>query len=104
MLKPHYFLRKVFKYNKKVQDNIFKLMCDFISRSDRTSGRRDLSSYLGVDTIKYQERLINPTPVDCITGYIIYNDVSYRSLNNLHNQRLKLGLFKVAGKFLTILN
>ena len=58
-------------------------MCDFGSRLEWRKGRSVISSYLDVETTKYQFRLLNPTPLDCITGYIMEDAVGERDLKRL---------------------
>ena len=50
-------------------------------------GRVD-SSYLDVETTKDQCRLLNPTPLDCIAGYIVDDSVGERALKRLPHIRL----------------
>ena len=52
--------------------------------------KRAVISYIDVDTIKYQYRLINPTPLDCIAGYIIEDGIGDRDLKGLRQRRLNL--------------
>ena len=63
-------------------------MCDFGSREEWRKGRRVVSSYLDVETTKDQCRLINPTPLDCITDYIMDDAVGERALKRLSQIRL----------------
>ena len=51
-------------------------------------GIRVVISYLDVDKTKMQCCLLNPTPLDCITGYIMEDAVYYRSLKRLSQIRL----------------
>ena len=46
------------------------------------------SSYLGVNTRKDQNRLVNPTFLDSTTGYIVEYDVGAKSLKNMPQLRL----------------
>ena len=46
-------------------------------------GRRVVSFYLDVDTTKYEFRLLDNMPLDCIAGYIMEDDVSERALKRL---------------------
>ena len=71
MLKPSHLLTHVLGENRTLQENISKHMCNFGSRVEWREGRIVVSYYLDVDTTKYQCRLLNTTPLDCITGYII---------------------------------
>ena len=63
-------------------------MCNFGSQVEWRKGRRVVSSYLDVETTKDQCRLLNPTPLDCITGYIIDDGVGERDLKRLPQRRL----------------
>ena len=64
-------------------------MCNFGAREECREGRRVVSYYLDGDTTKYQCCLRNPTPLDCITGYIMDDAVSERYLRRLPQIRLK---------------
>ena len=44
--------------------------------------------YIDVDTSKYQYRMINPTLLYCITGYIMEDFVGDRYLKRLTHRRL----------------
>ena len=63
-------------------------MCNFGAREECMEGRRSVSSYLDVETTKDQYRLLNPTPLDCITGYIMEDAVGDRDLKRLPQIRL----------------
>ena len=65
MLKPSHLLTQGFGNNRTAQYKIFKNMCNYGERSEWREEIRVVSSYLGVDTTKYQCRLLNPTPLDC---------------------------------------
>ena len=67
MLKTPFFITKGFKDNKKAKDKLFKNMCSFGARLDWRSRKRVASYYLDVETRKYQDRLLNPNPLDYIT-------------------------------------
>ena len=64
-------------------------MCNFGVRSEYREGIVVVSSYLDVETTKYQCRILNPTPLDCITGYIMEDAVGVRYLKRLPQIRLK---------------
>ena len=51
-------------------------------------GESVMSSYLDVETTKYQCRLHNHTPLYCISGYIMEDAVDERSLKRLPKRRL----------------
>ena len=88
MLKPSKLLTQGFENNRTAQDKLFKHMRNFGSRAEWRKGRRVVSSYLDVETTKDQCRLLNTTPLDCITVYIMYDAVGERSLKRLPNIRL----------------
>ena len=71
MLKPSHLLTQGFGKNRTAQEKLFKHMCNFGSRAEWRKGRSVISYYLDVENTKYQCRLLNTTPLDCITGYII---------------------------------
>ena len=83
MLKPPSLLTQVFNNNKKAQYNIFSHMCSFGSQAEWRNGKRAASSYLDVETIKYQYLLVNSTPLECITGYIMMDSIGDRDLKRL---------------------
>ena len=89
MLKPSHLLTQSFENSTTAQDKLLKHMCNFGARAKWREGRRVVSSYLDVDTTKYQCRLLDPTPLDCITGYIMQDDVGNRYLKRLPQIRLK---------------
>ena len=63
-------------------------MCNFGSQAEWRKGRRVVSSYPNVDTTKDKCRLLNPTPLDYIAGYIMDYAVSERDLKRLPQIRL----------------
>ena len=67
-LKPPPLLTHRFKENNNAQEKFFKHMCIYGEREVWINGRISDSSYLDVDTKKYQYHMINPKPFDCITG------------------------------------
>ena len=88
MLKTPSFLTEGFKDINKAQEKIFKNVCDFVAciawRSKRIASRY----YINVDTIECQEHLLNPIPLECITGYIMEDAVGDRNLNNMPKIRM----------------
>ena len=88
MLKPSRLLTQVFENNIMSQKKLFKHVCNFGARIEWGGGRRVVGSYLGVDTTKNKCCLLNPTPFDCIAGYIMGNSVGDMSLKRLHHRRL----------------
>ena len=88
MLKPSKLLTQGFGENRTSQEKLFKHMCNFVSRSEWRKGRSVISYYLDVETTKYQCRLLNPTPSDCIAGYILEDAVGERALKRLPHRRL----------------
>ena len=71
MCKPPYLLIQGFNKSRKTQEKIFKYMCNVGSRAEWNNGRRAVSFYIDVGISNDQYHLVNPTPLDCITGYII---------------------------------
>ena len=71
MWKPSSLLTQGFDNNMTTQEKIFKHMCCFGSQEEWSEGRRVVSSYIDVETTKYQFCILNPTTLDCITGYTI---------------------------------
>ena len=63
-------------------------MCNFGSGEDWRKGRSVISYYLDVETTKDQFHILNPTPLDCITGYIMEDAVADRYLKRLHQRSL----------------
>ena len=63
-------------------------MCNFGSQEEWRKGRRVVSSYLDVEITKYQCCLLNTKYLDCITGYIMDDDVSEGALKRLPQRRL----------------
>ena len=88
MLKPSQLLPQGFGNNRTAQEKLFKHMCNVGSRAEWKNGRRVGSSYLDVDTTKYQCRLLNPTPLDYIAGYITNDAVGKRALDTLLQIRM----------------
>ena len=88
ILKPSSLLTQGFEKNRTAQEKLFKHMCNFGSRAEWRKGRRVVSSYLDVETTKDQCRLLNTTPLDCITGYIMEDAVGERALKRLPQIRL----------------
>ena len=75
MLKASHLLTQIFENNRTSQEKIFKHMCNFGAQAEWREGRIFVSYYLDVETTKYQCRLLNPTPLDCIAGYMMEDDV-----------------------------
>ena len=90
MLKPHSLLTQIFNKNKKAQENIFKHMYNFGAWAEWSNGRIAVSSYLDVDISNDQYRMVNSTPFDCITGYIMEYDIGNMYLKRLPQQRLNI--------------
>ena len=88
ILKPSFLLEQGFKKNWTAQEKLFKHMCNFGSQAEWRKGRSVISSYLDVDTTKYQCRLLSPTPLDCIAWYIMEDSVGERALKRLPQRRL----------------
>ena len=90
MLKPTSLLTQVFNKNKKAHENIFKHMCNFGAWAEWRNGRRAVSSYLDVEISNDEYRLFNITRLECITGYIMEDDIGDRALKRLHQRSLKI--------------
>ena len=90
MLKPPSLLTQGFNKNKKARENLFNHMCSFGVRAEWRNGRRSVSSYLDVDISYYQERLVKPTPLECIAGYIMEDTIGDRSLKRLPHKSMNL--------------
>ena len=63
-------------------------MCNFGARVEWREGRRVVSYYLDVNITKYQFRLLNLTPLECIKGYTMEDDVGARAMKRLPQRRL----------------
>ena len=88
ILKPYFLLTQGFEKNRTAQENLFKHMCNFGSRSEWRKGRSVISSYLDVETTNDKCCLLNPTPLYCITGYLMEDAVGERALKRLLQRRL----------------
>ena len=103
MLKPPSLLTQGFKYNNLTQQKLFKCMYKFGAQSEWSSGRRYVSSYIDVDTIKYQYSLLNTNHLGFISGYIIQDAVGDRYLRNLLWQSMNF-IDGSISSYLSILN
>ena len=90
MLKPPSLITHGFNKNKRAQEKLFNHVCNFGALSEWRNGRRAASSYLGVDISNDQYRLVNPTPLECIAGYIMGGAIGDRDLKSLPQQRLNI--------------
>ena len=90
MLKPPSLLTQHFNKNTKAQENIFNHMCNFGAWEEWRNGRRAVSDYLDVDIINDQYRLVNSTPLEFITGYIMEYAIGDRYLKRIPQQRLNI--------------
>ena len=79
-----------FEYNKNEQGDIFNNMCQFWSWEECSRGKISVSSYIGIDTRKYQYHLLNPTRLEFIAGYIMEEDIVDGGLNNITKQKMNL--------------
>ena len=102
-LKSSKLLTQVFENNSTAQDNLFKNMCNFGSREEWRKEGIVVSYYLDVDTTKDQCRLLNTTPLDCITGYIMEDSVGERALNRLRQRRLNF-IYGYISSYCSIIN
>ena len=87
MLKYSHLLTQGFGENRTSQEKLLKHMGYFEAWSEWREGRRVVSSYVDFDTTKYQYRLLNPTPLDCITGYIMEYALGERDFKRLPQRR-----------------
>ena len=78
-------------------------MCNFGARSEWRNGRRAFSSYLDVEIINYQYRLVNLTHLECITCYIMEDDIGYRALNSMPRLRLNI-IYGSISSYCSIIN
>ena len=83
MLKPPCLLTQGFNNNNKAQEKLFNHMCNFGTLTEWMNVRRVGSYYLDVDIRNDQYRLVNLTPLNCITVYIMENAIGARDLNRL---------------------
>ena len=90
MLKPPELLVFRFKENKELQENIFKYMCNFWSWEDYSTGIRAISYYLYVDNSECKYHILNPTPFERITGYIMEYYFSNKSMKKLPQKCMDL--------------
>ena len=88
--KPPYLITHGFNKNKKSQEKFFSHMCNFWAREECRNGTRYVSYYLDVDISNGQYCLVNPTPLDCITCYIMDDDIGDRDFKSLHHRRLNI--------------
>ena len=65
-------------------------MFNFGARAEWRNGRRSVSSYLGVQISNDQYLLVNPTPLYCITGYIMEGAIGDRYLKRLTQKKLNI--------------
>ena len=103
MLKHSQLLTQGFGKNRTAQEKLFKHMCNFGVRAEWREGRIVVGYYLDVDTTKDIFRLLNPTPLDCIAGYILEDAVGERALKRLPQRRLKF-IYGSISSYCSILN
>ena len=103
MLKPSHLLTKGFGGNMTAQEEIFKHMCNFGAQSEWREERIVVSFYLDVDITKYQFRLINPTPLECIAGYIMEYSVGDRALKRLPQRNINF-IYGSISSYCSIIN
>ena len=78
-------------------------MCDLESQSEWREKIRVVGSYLDVESTKDQFRILNPTPLDCNTGYILEDTFGDRDLKRLPQRRLKF-IYGYISSYCSILN
>ena len=86
MLKYTSLLTQGFEMNKNTHEKLLEFGAQLVWRIYR----RAISSYLDVDTSKNQYRLLNPTPLDCISGYVLQDVVGDRYVKGLPHRSLNL--------------
>ena len=64
ILKSSHLFTYGFKNNRMAHEKLFKHMCSLGSREKWRERRRVFSSYIDVETTKYQCRILNHTPLD----------------------------------------
>ena len=77
-------------------------MCNFGSQAEKREGRRVVSYYIDSDTTQDQCRLLNPTPLYCIAGYIMEDAVGDRALMRLPQITLNFIDGSISGYFYII--
>ena len=87
MSKPPYFLTRLFKYNKEAHDNLSNNVCNSCSRSEWRIDRISGSYYFSVEGRKYQDCLLDLTPLDCIICYIMEDAVGDKYFKELSHKR-----------------
>ena len=65
-------------------------MCNFGAQVERRNGRIDVSYHLDVEISNNQYRLVNPSPLDCIAGYIMEDAIGDRDLKRPPQRRLNI--------------
>ena len=90
MLKPPYLLTHGFNKNKKAQENLFNHMYNFGTHEEWRNGRRAVSSYLDVEISNDHYPLVNPTPLEYITGYTMGYAIDDRALNRLSQKSMNI--------------
>ena len=90
MLKFSSLLANGFGYNNKAKEKLFNYMCYFEARGECRSRKRAVSSYIVLDTRKYQDCFLNKTHLLRISGYIMEDVVGCRDLKNMPQIRVKL--------------
>ena len=89
-LKPPPLLPPDFRTNPQAQKNLVKHMCNFGARAEWESGKRQVSEWLDVEVSSDQERLLNPTALDTIQGYILQASSGKEARKRLPQRRLNL--------------
>ena len=87
-LKPSHSLTQVFEKNRTAQEKLFKHMCNFGTWVEWREGEIVVSSYLDIETTKYEFRFLIPTPLACTIGYTVEGSIGYRDFKRLPQRRL----------------
>ena len=65
-------------------------MCNFGAQVEWRNGIIDVSYHLDVEISNNQYRLVNPSPLDCIAGYIMEDAIGDRDLKRPPQRRLNI--------------
>ena len=79
----------------------FSRMCNFGAQAERRNERRDVTSYLDVDISNDQHRLVNPTPLECIAGYVMESSIGDTALERLPHRSLPQKRLKIIDRYIS---
>ena len=92
-LKPNDLIVDDFKTNKDAQEKLFQHMLNFAARKDwkqQEKGKRRVSSFLDIICTEEQERLLNPSVLDTIAGFIMEDTKGEGAKRRLPARRLNM--------------